>query len=914
MQSLLNRLSIRNRIWIIVFLLIGSTVLGSVIDVLMLRETLSHERELKTRQLVESSFGVLTHLHDLQMKGEFTEADAQAAAIGTIKAMRYDEKEYFWLNDLGTPFPKMIMHPTVSSLDGQVLDSETFNCATAMRVETEEAFTPTNGKLNLFVAFSEVIKKGEAGYVTYNWPKPTAGGGVTGELFPKLSYVKKFEPWGWVIGTGIYIDDVDAAVRKQAGRNVMLVAGIGLVLLFLASLIARSITQPLRRTVATMRTIGDGALSQRLPVEGNCEIAELSAGFNEMLGHLEARDAELARQREHLEETVANRTLELRDTNLELEKELAERQRIDHAMRESRIRMRALLDASDEEVLLLDPHGLILEINAFAAQRFGLTPETMTGKDFFDFIPADLVATRAAAVQHVASTGEAMNLKDKRAGISFDSSLYPVKDEAGGVESVAVYAKDVTEQQRAKAIEDIFRHLDAVLLKWQMNLEAIAQIFCDEILPVFDLTAVWIGRAEKDGRLTMLASAESGEKTCLASLRETDLRWDDQPGCYAFASEVIRSGSRQVIANDPYTSRAALMLPLTMHGETWGVFVCYGEEARQFDAMQFSLRLAAIAGRLGVSLEAAAQQEWLTLLETALAGVGNGVFITDVNASILWVNRSFAQLSGYASEEVIGKTPRMFNSGVQDEDFYQQFWQTIRSGRTWHGDIVNQRRDGTHYTVHQTVTPLLIGSDQVSHFVAILEDISERKAAEEHIRHAANFDLLTDLPNRGLFFDRLGQALIAGRRDGVSGALLFLDLDHFKEVNDQFGHAAGDELLIAVAQRLRSQVRESDTVARLGGDEFTIILPSLHDKHDAIHVAEKILAAILLPFFIAEQDVSIGVSIGIAYFPEHGNVVEPLLNAADHAMYLAKNGGRNRYFVAGGDAAYAKAVSGGISP
>lgn len=283
------------------------------------------------------------------------------------------------------------------------------------------------------------------------------------------------------------------------------------------------------------------------------------------------------------------------------------------------------------------------------------------------------------------------------------------------------------------------------------------------------------------------------------------------------------------------------------------------------------------------------------MLDTALAGVDNAVFITDANASILWANRAFTQLTAYSTEETLGKTPKLFSSGVQDADFYQHFWQTIKSGATWRGDIVNARRDGTRYMVNQTVTPLLNANGQVSHFVAILEDITQRKAVEERIQHAAQFDLLTDLPNRALFFDRLGQALALGRRDGMPGALMFLDLDHFKEVNDQLGHAVGDSLLVAVATRLREQVRESDTVARLGGDEFTVILPSLRDANDAVRVADNILTAIGKPFQIAGTHASVGVSIGIALFPQHGHTAEDILNAADNAMYQAKNAGRNCY-------------------
>jgi diguanylate cyclase (GGDEF)-like protein/PAS domain S-box-containing protein len=773
----------------------------------------------------------------------------------------------------------------------------------------------TDGKKNIGVAFVEVVNQSGQGYVVYDWQKPKVGSGVTEQRFPKLSYVKKFAPWGWLIGSGVYVDDVDATVRQQAGRNALLVAGVGALLLLFAALIARSITQPLRLAVKVMRNVDLGASGsvQRLTVAGRSEFAELASGFNDMLGHLEERDAQLARYRESLEAKVAHRTVELRDTNVQLQQELSEHRRADKVIQENRIRMRALLDATSESVLLLDPQGHILAINAFGAERFGQVPEAITGKNFYDLLPPDLAAKRRALVQQIVTTGEPQHSQDRRGAIFFNNSIYPVKDASGAVESVAVYAKDVTEQHCAKEVDDIFRNLDAVLLKWRMNLESIAQIFCDDILPVFDLAAAWIGRAEKDGKLTWLASAEGPDKGFLDALRENCRRWDGEPVCCLPIGAVIRSGQWQIVASDGLqcqscsevshtgSARAVIVLPLSLRGETWGVLTLYGRDARQFEGRQLPQRLAAIADRLGASLESAMQQEWLTLLDAALAGVDNAVLITDANASILWVNRSFSQLSGYASDDILGKTPKMFSAGIQDADFFQRFWQTISSGKTWHGEIVNARRDGHTYTVHQTVTPLLNTNGQVSHYVAILEDITQRKAAEERVQHSAQFDLLTDLPNRGLFFDRMGQALNLGRRDGLSGALLFLDLDHFKEVNDQLGHAAGDDLLVAVAKRLREQVRQSDTVARLGGDEFTVILPSLRDRNDAVRVANNIIAAIGKPFDIVGKHASVGITIGIALFPQHGDTVEQVLKAADDAMYQAKDAGRNCYAFAAAD-------------
>ncbi len=908
MFSLLNRLSVGNRVWMIVALFIGAIVCGSVVDILTLRDTLWQEKELKTRHLVESAYGVLDHYHRLQLKGELDEAAAQAAAIGAIRVMRYDDMEYFWVNNLEVPFPRMVMHPTMPELDGSLLDADQFRAATGWRIGNEGDFVALDGRKNLFATFVEISARNGDGYVIYDWPKPKQGGGVSSENYPKLSYVKRFEPWGWLIGSGVYMDDVGQSVGALALRNGVLAMVGGGILLLLASAIARSITGPLRRTVLTMRKIGlaDGSMSLRLPADGQSELTQLSQGFNEMLDHLQARDAELARHRERLEELVEQRSGQLRAANLALENELAEHKRAEKKIRDNRAQMRALLDATRESVLLLDPDGLILEINAFGAQRFGQLPEALVGKNFYALIPPDLAETRRAVVRHVAVSGEPAESEDHRGSIYFHNSLYPVKNESGAVECVAVYAKDMSEQHRAKGVDDIFRHLDTVLLKWQMNLGSIAQMFCDGIAPVFGLSAAWIARAEKDGRLTVLAGTGDGTDF-VSRLCDSELRWGGDSCSGLPVEAVIRHGYRQIIKFSDtagglpqasplaHGATTALLLPLCLRGETWGVLALYGSEPAQFDGPEVPVRLGAIAGRLGASLESAQQQEWLTLLDAALAGVGNSVFITDALGAILWVNRSFVELSGYSAEQLLGQNPKMLSSGVHGVDFYRRFWETIRAGNTWRGDIINVRPDGSRYSVSQTITPLLDTAGEVSHFVAILEDISERKAAEERMRYAASFDRLTDLPNRGLFIDRLSQSLALARREGTQGALLFLDLDHFKQVNDQFGHAAGDELLIAVARRLREVVREGDTVARLGGDEFTLILNRIREPANASAIARKILAALARPLIIAGSELRIGASIGIAIFPDHGEKIDALLEAADHAMYRAKKAGRQGY-------------------
>ena len=303
----------------------------------------------------------------------------------------------------------------------------------------------------------------------------------------------------------------------------------------------------------------------------------------------------------------------------------------------------------------------------------------------------------------------------------------------------------------------------------------------------------------------------------------------------------------------------------------------------------------------------------LRLFEVALNSAPNGIVITDVNAHIQWVNPAFTRMTGFSLEEALGRNPgELAKSGKQDAAFYRNLWETILSGQTWHGEIINRRKDGSIYDESLVITPVIDGDGKIRHFVAIMRDITERKQAEEQIRTLAFYDTLTQLPNRRLLDDRLGQTMAASKRSGRYGALMFLDLDNFKPLNDTYGHGVGDLLLIEVAHRLTSCVRETDTVARFGGDEFVVILSELDtDKAEsnvqAAIVAEKIRATLAEPYLLTfkqEGDTEIAVehhctsSIGVALFINHKARPEDVLKWADMAMYQAKEGGRNliRFF------------------
>jgi diguanylate cyclase (GGDEF)-like protein/PAS domain S-box-containing protein len=275
-----------------------------------------------------------------------------------------------------------------------------------------------------------------------------------------------------------------------------------------------------------------------------------------------------------------------------------------------------------------------------------------------------------------------------------------------------------------------------------------------------------------------------------------------------------------------------------------------------------------------------------------------GMLVTDADKVILQVNRAFTIITGYTADESIGKLPSLISSGRHDQDFYASMWESINNVGVWEGDVWNQRKSGEDYPQHLIITAVKGMDAIVTNYVATMTDISARISAEEEINHLAFYDHLTHLPNRRLLIDRLTQALAFSTRSGLEGALLFIDLDHFKTLNDSLGHAVGDLLLQQVAKRLLSCVREGDTVARLGGDEFVVVLEGLSEQTaEATLIAEaigkKILTILNQPYQLAMHEYTSSSSIGVTLFNDHKSVVGDLLKQADIAMYQAKKAGRN---------------------
>ena len=288
-------------------------------------------------------------------------------------------------------------------------------------------------------------------------------------------------------------------------------------------------------------------------------------------------------------------------------------------------------------------------------------------------------------------------------------------------------------------------------------------------------------------------------------------------------------------------------------------------------------------------------EEELRLSQLVFISSSEGILVTDDKGNIESVNPAFTTATDYSLQELLGKTPSLLKSSHQTHEFYENMWSSLARDGHWQGEIWNRRKDGDVIPQWLSINATKDDLGETTHYVALYTDISEIKMAEDRLLHLAHHDPLTGLPNRTLFQDRLSLAISHAKRNKGMVALIFLDLDHFKRINDTLGHNVGDLLLQSMASRIQSCIRESDSVARMGGDEFTVILPNVKQLEDAMVVAQKIIEAMSHPFQLDKHELQCSTSIGIALFPKDGNNIDTLIKSADTAMYSAKKAGRNGF-------------------
>ncbi|MDE1989779.1 MAG: EAL domain-containing protein, partial [Betaproteobacteria bacterium] len=287
-------------------------------------------------------------------------------------------------------------------------------------------------------------------------------------------------------------------------------------------------------------------------------------------------------------------------------------------------------------------------------------------------------------------------------------------------------------------------------------------------------------------------------------------------------------------------------------------------------------------------------EEQIRKLSQAVEQSPSSITITDLGGNIVYVNQAFLDKTGYLQDEVLGKNPRLLQSGKTPRSTYDDLWIHLMAGRSWQGEFINRKKNGEEYDVSVLISPIRDAQGRTTGYLSIKNDVTEKKRTEEQLSYLAHFDQLTGLPNRVLLQDHFNYALHMAERAMEPMAVMFLDLDHFKDVNDTLGHSIGDRLLVEVSRRIQQGLRAVDTVSRLGGDEFIFILPGC-DANGAAQVADKLMETIAAPCWIGPHELVITPSIGIAMYPEDGQDMEALSQNADAAMYQAKQGGRNGY-------------------
>jgi diguanylate cyclase (GGDEF)-like protein/PAS domain S-box-containing protein len=347
--------------------------------------------------------------------------------------------------------------------------------------------------------------------------------------------------------------------------------------------------------------------------------------------------------------------------------------------------------------------------------------------------------------------------------------------------------------------------------------------------------------------------------------------------------------------------RSLASFPLHTKGRIIGALNLYSSEVDFFraelvdllDEMAFDISHA--LDRLQTEAERKALEFELAKLSLAVEQSPVTVIMTDLNGNIQYANPAFTIASGYERDEVLGRNPRFLASGETPKAEYEDMWNRIKGGAPWRGRFHNRRKDGTLFWEEAVVAPVRDADGTVKKFIGIKQDITKRVEAEENLAFLAHYDPLTGLPNRLLGKDRVERALVAAERNRSRTALMIVDIDHFKRINDSLGHAIGDQFLKAVVERLLVCIRETDTVTRQAGDEFMVVLSSVLDTEAVNRVAAEILEAMLPPFHIAGQALSSSVSIGIAVYPDDGRDFDTLLRRADAAMDAAKDAGRNTY-------------------
>lgn len=449
-------------------------------------------------------------------------------------------------------------------------------------------------------------------------------------------------------------------------------------------------------------------------------------------------------------------------------------------------------------------------------------------------------------------------------------------------------------RERQRVTENLLHVLNLRILQGQPLAESLETV-CARLVESFGYDLVWIGRKEPTGEMAVRAAAGPAR----GFLDSVTIRWDDAPGGEGPVGEAVRTGQPHAMTVDQpgcdhlrehalrFGIRSGAAVPLVVAGEMLGTLSVCSASLDTFEGEDFG-RLQAFADEVAMSISAALHQERLHLQTVALESASNAILLADKDGVIQWVNPAFTTLTGFTAAESLGRTPRFLKSGAHGDAFYRALWDTIGSGRTWRGEIYNQRKDGSVYVEDQTITPVRSVSGEVTHYIAIKSDVTTRRQQEAEIRQLSEHDPVTDLPNRRVLLERLERATRRARHE-ASGALLIVDIDEFHVVVDAVGPLSADSILVNVASQIAAALRPGDFLAHLGSDEFAVVFEKT-PFDDALQVAGRIRERISdTRFPVGDRHFDISVHAGLALVD--GSLdAEAVLALANSALLSAQDG------------------------
>ncbi len=475
-------------------------------------------------------------------------------------------------------------------------------------------------------------------------------------------------------------------------------------------------------------------------------------------------------------------------------------------------------------------------------------------------------------------------------------SLHINKDEQGMEQSIYGTIENIHTNRIMRDVNKLIRTAEQKVLASKITIASLLEFITTELVYILDISSVWV-KVCVDKQTQILSHAgevaeflfENGSTTWSGLHDESGpvMKCVQQHRAIRVTKDIgLPLEWQQRLHNDAIND--SLFLPFYIGGDTQAVLGFHAYEKDIF-IEDLQLVLTNFSESLRLLCKMVEDQNLMKLHRAAVEKTANAIMIIDSKGNIEWVNDAFVKQTLFRAEDVIGKRPTTFEIDNSANDL----WQQVRSGEVWNGELTYRRKDGSTMIVNQTVTPLLDDIGEITHYIAVSEDITERKASHQRIAFMATHDELTSLPNRNLLNDRLQQAIKHAKRQSEKMAVLFIDIDHFKYINDSLGHQVGDELLQVLAVRLQSVLRKEDTVARFGGDEFVVILSGVSELSYVKSIATKLLNKIKTPYNVSENELLITGSIGISIYPDDAIISDDLIQQADSAMYLAKEQGRN---------------------